>query len=131
MTQTLSLRLAPEPEAVAESRHFVGDVLSVWGVYEMLVATVVLLADELVTNAILHAVPPIDLTLNWDDPVLRVEVSDGEDHLPVMLEPPRPAGDGGYGLLLIERLSHEWGAARRVGGGKVVWFEMHRNRLQP
>jgi hypothetical protein len=48
-----------------------------------------------------------------------------------MVEPPRPAGDGGYGLLLIERLSHEWGAARRLGGGKVVWFEMHRNRLQP
>jgi anti-sigma regulatory factor (Ser/Thr protein kinase) len=126
MTQTLSVRLLPEPEAVAESRRFVGDVLAVWGVDEMLAVTVPLLADELVTNAILHGLPPIDLTLNWDDPVLRVEVSDSEDELPVMVEPPRPAGDGGYGLLLIEQLSHQWGAARRANGGKIVWFEMNR-----
>ena len=128
MSRELSFRLAQEPEAVTEARRLLTAVLGIWGVDEMLGVTVPLLADELVTNAILHAAPPIDLTVRWDDPVLRVHVFDGDDQLPVMVEPPRPAGEGGYGLVLIERFSHAWGAAPRDGGGKVVWFEMNRNR---
>lgn len=122
MTEELSFRLAHEPDAVAEARHLLREVLAVWGIDDGLVVIVALLASELVTNAILHAVPPIDLTLDWDERVLRVEVSDGDDRLPVMVEPPRPADDGGYGLLLIERLSHAWGAAPapRRGQGRVV-----------
>jgi anti-sigma regulatory factor (Ser/Thr protein kinase) len=130
VTQELSFRLTQETAAVAEARHLLREVLAVWGLDETLTATVTLLASELVTNAIVHATPPIDLTLDWDDPLLRVEVSDGDDQLPVMVEPPRPAGDGGYGVLLIEHFSHGWGAAPRVGGGKVVWFEMNRDRQQ-
>jgi anti-sigma regulatory factor (Ser/Thr protein kinase) len=125
--QELSFRLASEPGSVAESRRLVGDALSVWGVDGLLAATVALLASELVTNAVLHAVPPIDLTLGWNDPRLRVAVSDGEDRMPELVEPSRPEGDGGYGLRLVEVLSHAWGAVRRAGGGKVVWFEIERN----
>ena len=112
---------------MAEARRFVRDALSVWGIDGALAQTVALLVSELVTNAVLHAVPPIDLTLDWEDPLLRVEVSDGANRMPEMIEPPRPAGRGGYGLHLVEQLSHTWGAARRVPRGKVVWFEIERN----
>jgi anti-sigma regulatory factor (Ser/Thr protein kinase) len=123
--QELSVRLAPEPTAVAEARVFIRDVLGVWGVDGMLAQTAGLLASELVTNSILHAAPPIDLTLDWTEPRLRVEVRDRAQRMPEMVEPPRPAGRGGYGLHIIEQLSHAWGA-RLMTEGKVVWFEIRR-----
>jgi len=123
----VSFRLAPELEAIAESRLVIRDALDGWGVDGTLADIVVLLASELVTNALVHARPPVDLTIDWKDPHLRVGVSDGEDRMPHMIEPPGQA-DGGYGLHVIEQLSHEWGTAQRVGGGKVVWFEVERRQ---
>jgi len=122
-----SFRIAPELEAIGESRLVIRDALNGWGVDRTLADIVVLLASELVTNALVHARPPIELMIDWKDPHLRVGVSDGEDRMPEMVEPPRRA-DGGYGLHVIEQLSREWGAARRVGGGKIVWFELERRR---
>jgi anti-sigma regulatory factor (Ser/Thr protein kinase) len=121
--QELSVRLVPEPPSIGEARHFVHDALSVWAVDGRRADTVALLVSELVTNAIVHAVPPIDLTLDRKDQLLRVEVSDGANQMPEMIEPPRPAG-GGYGLHLVEQLSDTWGIARRGPQGKLVWFEI-------
>jgi two-component sensor histidine kinase len=127
--QELSVRLVPEPPSIGEARHFVRDALSVWGVDVTCADTVALLVSELVTNSILHAVPPIDLTLDRKDQLLRVEVSDGANQMPEMIEPPRPAG-GGYGLHLVEQLSDTWGTARRVPQGKTVWFEIEIDQPQ-
>ena len=126
--ELLWFRLEPEPGAIVESRRLVRDALEVWGV-DGLATVVALLASELVTNALLHAEPPIDLTFDWNDPVVRVGVSDGGDGMPEMPALPLE-GDGGFGLRLVESLSDEWGTERRVGGGKVVWFELGRSRQQ-
>jgi anti-sigma regulatory factor (Ser/Thr protein kinase) len=129
-TQQLSVRLVAEAASIAEARRFVHDALSVWSVDSTFADTVALLASELVTNAVLHAEPPIDLTLDWDDPRLRVEVSDGGNQMPEVITPLPPAGRGGYGLRLVEDLARAWGASRRSPHGKIVWFDIELEPTQ-
>src|SRR5436190_1304063 len=83
---------------------------------EILAEVAELLAGELVTNAVLYAGTPIDIHLAWSDghaPRLAVRVCDETDTMPQIVEPPRPAGHGGYGLRLLERFSTDWGVERR------------------
>ena len=128
MIRSLSARLESTPLAVRETRRFVRDILRVWDA-EILGETAELLASELVANAVLYARTPIDVHLVWSDghtPGLRVDVCDEADTMPQIIEPPRPAGHGGYGLRLLERLSNDWGVERRDRGGKCIWFQVGR-----
>jgi len=88
-----------------------------------LAESAVLLVSEVVTNAILHAGTPIEVTLRLDGG-LRVEVADGSEHLPVRRRYATTAGTG-RGLMMLEELADAWGVQRRPGG-KVVWFELGR-----
>src|SRR5207245_1246886 len=84
---------------------------------------------ELVTKAVWYAGTPIGVHWAWsngDAPRLRVKVCDESDAMPQVVEPPRPAGHGGYGLRLLERFSNDWGVERHDRGGKCVWFEVGR-----
>ncbi len=118
----LSVRLEPDLTSIREARRFVQDVLDVWGIDGELASVVMVLVGELVTNALLHAEPPIDLALSHDGRV-RGEVSDGTDKMPVPSEARHPSGRGGYGLQLVERMADAWGTERRADG-KTVWFEI-------
>ncbi len=84
-----------------------------------------LLASELVTNAIRYGAPPVWLTLSVSDRRLRISVHDSGG---VLAEPDLPATwpqEGGYGLLLVERIASDWGIAAQTGPkGKDVWFEI-------
>lgn len=83
-----------------------------------------LVADELMTNALMHTEGSAIVTLRLltgTDRRLRVEVEDGSSALPRR----REAGDScvsGRGLLLVETLAEVWGVEAR-GGGKCVWSE--------
>ncbi len=84
----------------------------------------VLLATELVTNAVRHGRGEVTVRL-WPGPdVVRVEVSDANPHRP------EPGGydldaEDGRGLLIVGALSSRWGTAPLPGGvGKTVWFEL-------
>ena len=88
--------------------------------------TVELLVTELVTNALRHAVPPLDLSAvyrNTASPVLRCAVRDGSSELPVMGRA-STACEGGRGLMLVDSLSDRWGS-HRTPGGKIVWCELN------
>lgn len=87
-----------------------------------------LVASELVTNAVLHSGCRAD---DW----LDVEVDrDGEAVLICVADPgassgevrpredPRPDRAGGWGLTLVSRLARRWGAER--DGGQRVWAEL-------
>lgn len=94
-------------------------------------ATAVLLASELVTNAVQHPyrdragfATGIFVQVDRTKYLLRVEVTD-EDPRP--LPPPATALDPaerGWGLGLVSRLSTDWGSHPVPGDGKVVWFEL-------
>jgi hypothetical protein len=86
----------------------------------------VLLATELVTNAVRHGRGEVTVRL-WPGPdVVRVEVSDANPHRP------EPGGydldaEDGRGLLIVGALGSRWGTAPLPGGaGKTVWFELDR-----
>lgn len=76
------------------------------------------------TNAVIHsdesAGEELELVVSMDGGLLRVSVADPG----AGFAPPEPSlGDeSGWGLFIVDRLSHRWGVERR--GGTCVWFEI-------
>ena len=81
---------------------------------------VVLVVSELVSNALRHTATFPVIRLAGDVRRLRIEVADGSTVLP---RPLRSATAGGWGLLLVQKLTTAWGA-NPERDGKVVWCEM-------
>jgi anti-sigma regulatory factor (Ser/Thr protein kinase) len=104
---------------VQNTREFVASTLAGWAVPQSLSADIVLLASELVANAVLHARPPIELRMRRTANTVIVEVVDSAPFLPRKL---RPTADDerGRGLQLVALLADRWGA-RPTTGGKAVW----------
>jgi anti-sigma regulatory factor (Ser/Thr protein kinase) len=87
------------------------------------------LASELVANAVIHrghhGRGRVGLLVGASPRCLRVEVrDDGPGLEPPHAPSPRSAGDGGFGLLMIDRVATRWGAASDAGS--CVWFEIDR-----
>jgi anti-sigma regulatory factor (Ser/Thr protein kinase) len=85
-----------------------------------------LLLSELVTNAIQHGGAgeheTIQVRIASSYEKIRVEVFDPGPNAAGprnRLEP-----QGGYGLLLVDRLANGWGRDRVEGGGSLAWFEL-------
>ena len=81
---------------------------------EILAEVAELLAGELVTNArvVCRDADRRESGLERRRrPRLLVKVCDEDDTMPQIVEPPRPAGHGGYGLRLLERFSNNWGSS--------------------
>ncbi len=95
-------------------------------------ADVELLVSELATNSVRHAgcgeTDEISIFADVQPDRVRVSLFDPGDGFDVHTPEPPPTGDaGGYGLVLLERLSDRWGVLR--GDGFGVWFEVQRERL--
>ncbi|MEU0221223.1 SpoIIE family protein phosphatase [Streptomyces sp. NPDC006265] len=109
----------PDTAAVALARKNACRQLAEWGLDEC-VSVTELVVSELVTNAIRHAEPPIELRLIYDR-TLICEVSDGSTTAPHMRRA-RTYDEGGRGLLLVAQMCQGWGA-RQTTDGKVIWAE--------
>lgn len=122
----------PEPTAAAAARRFVRDTLHGWVAGAStdgtgLVDDAVLLTSELVTNAVVHAGTPVQVTCTLADDSVEVVVSDNH---PARLVPEPAANDhppaertSGRGLLLPAALASAWGVTYgRVS--KSVWFRL-------
>jgi len=132
-------------ESVAPIRRHVARVLESWGLRHR-IEIAQLLASEVVTNAVRHAVVPeeddtlpsttaaspvrlveltaprITLSMRRGRQALWVELADSDVRLPRL----RVAGvddEGGRGLYLVDALADRWGT-RPLDEGKVVWFEL-------
>jgi PAS domain S-box-containing protein len=116
--------IAPDPAAVAEARKNAADRLEEWGLTDAAFATE-LIVSELVTNAIRHAEPPIQLRLIHDR-TLICEVSDAGNTAPHMRRA-RTYDEGGRGLLLVAQLTQRWGTRPTVKG-KTIWAEQNIGR---
>jgi serine phosphatase RsbU (regulator of sigma subunit)/anti-sigma regulatory factor (Ser/Thr protein kinase) len=112
------------PQTAAEVRRWIRQ--SSHGLDRVLREDTVLLATELVTNAVRHGHGDVSVRL-WPGPdVVRVEVSDASPHRPEPGDLDLDAEDG-RGLLIVGALSSRWGTAPLPGGaGKAVWFELDR-----
>jgi anti-sigma regulatory factor (Ser/Thr protein kinase) len=85
------------------------------------------LVSELVTNAIQRAREPVEVGVDMDDRLLRVEVYDDGEGLP-RVEPESVLSDHGRGLRLVAAISDRWGV-RPYRDRKCVWFELQRAPL--
>lgn len=110
------------PLARAELRKALAD----WGLSE-LEGDALLVASELVTNAVRYAVGPRDREIETRYVRLgngvRVEVHDTSPARPVVGESDQD-GDGGRGLYLVAAVADSWAVGERSGPGKRVWAEL-------
>ena len=121
VNQQAHIRLPGNPSSAGAARRFVRDVLITWGRQELIELTE-LLANELVTNSVLHADSEVELAVNMEGDRLRVEVRDENPQAPIRRDYSLSAATG-RGLVLVEELSADWGS-ERANDGKVVWFEL-------
>jgi anti-sigma regulatory factor (Ser/Thr protein kinase) len=110
----LQLQLPPDPGAPAAARRAL-HALPLGDRAE----DVLLLASELVTNAVVHAGAdgPIELTVERRSESTRIEVRDHGDGF--AYTPPRE----GYGMQMLAAASDRWGIEH--DGRTCVWFEVH------
>jgi serine phosphatase RsbU (regulator of sigma subunit)/anti-sigma regulatory factor (Ser/Thr protein kinase) len=113
---------------VATARCFVRDTLVSWGLAGRadLVTDAVLLASELVTNAIVHAGTAVELTCRLNGATVEISVLDRHPAR-VIPDPPGAAADvarpSGRGLLLPAALSSSWGVTY-ASAAKAIWFRL-------
>ncbi|MGW1747212.1 SpoIIE family protein phosphatase [Streptomyces sp. NPDC002092] len=120
----LQQHVAPgDPEALTEARHMIRAAVHAWGAKER-ADEIELVADEMITNALMHTEGSAIVTLRvlgGSERRLRVEVEDSSSALPRRREAGE-SGVSGRGLLLVDLLTDVWGVEAR-GGGKCVWCE--------
>ena len=112
--------------ACAVGRQFVAAQLTGLSLPSRTCDAVVLLASELIANAVLHAPPPVCLQLLAYADRVRIEVHDSTRAPPRLHRPPPDATGGhlgGRGVWLIDQLATRWGH-HDEGPGKAVWFEV-------
>jgi anti-sigma regulatory factor (Ser/Thr protein kinase) len=116
--------LAGVPSSVRAARRFVGRVLLESGVSLGLVEDAVLLASELATNAVIHALTDFVVGVEARGDWVWVGVADGAPGAVTTARLPSEAA-GGRGLLFVDSVAPRWGS-EPIDGGKVVWFSLMR-----
>jgi anti-sigma regulatory factor (Ser/Thr protein kinase) len=111
------------PAEVSRARDFVARALT--GLAS--VDDAVLMASELVTNALVHTKSGrggrFAVIVRRDGESARVEVWDGGGASAPVIRPDGRGGESGAGLGLVEVLARRWGHSGGPGG-RVVWFEV-------
>jgi anti-sigma regulatory factor (Ser/Thr protein kinase) len=123
----LVLRLPGRAEAPAAARRALASLNGdLHLISEARLRDAQLLLTELVTNALRYGDGDISMRVSASPETLRVEVRDtGREFALDDLPGPSTERAGGWGLRIVELLSHRWGVegeADRV----CVWFEVHR-----
>lgn len=121
--------LAADTRAAAQARALTRRSLRRWRVTGTAdIDDIVLIVDELVTNAVVHGTGPVHLALRLEATRAGVrltgEIGDADPRAPGVPAGPPPVLDwseAGRGLLLVASLATEFGA-RPAPPGKTIWF---------
>lgn len=125
---TGAMLLRHEPASAAEMRRELGTDLDQHGIGAEVIDSALLVASELVGNAVRHGSCTDDapLGVSWD--VLPCEivisVSDANPGLPVVKHP-QPTETHGRGMAIVAGLALRWGV-EPTHGGKRVWAALSR-----
>lgn len=113
-----------QPSSAAVVRQRISAELAGAGIPDSLIDDVVLVATELLSNALRHArsLPDDQLDISWD--ILRgavsITVTDGGGRHQPHVRHPGPAETNGRGLSIVETLAEEWGV-EEAGSSATVW----------
>ena len=120
--RAVHLHLPRDPQAPGTARCAVRDGLS-GRVSGEKVEDVELLVSELVTNGLRHGEGEIDVEVVLENEHAVVVTCRDHGHGFHPRDPqPHEDGSGGYGLMLVDRLSERWGVSN--DGTSCVWFEL-------
>jgi anti-sigma regulatory factor (Ser/Thr protein kinase) len=104
--------------AVSVVRRRVRAVLTEWDLCPDVTSDALLVVSELLTNALVHALPPATLRLSWvrvdDRRALRIEVTDAGRALPA--GPSADPDEHGRGIAIVAALSARCGIRVHTGG---------------
>jgi anti-sigma regulatory factor (Ser/Thr protein kinase) len=122
-------RIGGGPTAACAAREMLGarlaDAVSPDRLHDVL-----LLATELVTNAVLHAgvseSDTFELRVSTEPARLRIGVIDPGADTDPQVQDLDLSVPGGMGLFLVEQISDRWGVERVRRAGTEVWFELPR-----
>lgn len=116
----------------ASARRFIADRLRRWDL-QACTDVAVLLATELVNNALIHADGPLTLELSVVAGVIEIGVSDRDVDSSAGIQPKferlqvgdkeQMLAEGGRGLLLVDQLADDWGVVI-LDTTKAVWFRL-------
>jgi anti-sigma regulatory factor (Ser/Thr protein kinase) len=113
------LRFDSDAASLPVVRAFVLTTLRAWRASEPALDDAVLVANELVANAIVHAGTSAEIVLERRGIDLVVRVCDGTTSAP-QLRASTPSSVGGRGLVVLDAVATEWGV-EVVDAGKEVW----------
>jgi anti-sigma regulatory factor (Ser/Thr protein kinase) len=116
-----AMHLADDASATRQARQYARLFGAQYQLPGTTAADLELVVDELVTNAIRHAAPPVELRLYHVNGVIRGHVSDGSCALPHINNDPDQWG--GFGLRILNDTTTRWGTTP-LQAGKQIWFEI-------
>ncbi|WP_242625137.1 STAS domain-containing protein [Krasilnikovia cinnamomea] len=121
--------LLPVSGAARRARELATAACARWQL-PALVGPACLIADELATNALIHARTMADIRFAVGSHHLMISVRDGSAARPLVAREQPPGSVAGLGLLLVDATADRWGCLP-VDGGKVVWACLRTRTLPP
>ena len=125
MSDLVRQRFEASPGAVREARVFLQTAMA-GRIDPEVQSELTVVLSELASNAVRHARTPFEVVVTTNGHV-RIEVEDGSTEAPV---PKAPSGEGGWGLVLVDRVCDRWGVDIS-DGKKCVWCERDLRMVEP
>jgi anti-sigma regulatory factor (Ser/Thr protein kinase) len=100
-------RLEPHSAAPSMVRRQLVETFAAWGIAEEQWQGPLLVANELVTNAVEHARTPFEVTVRFDGSIVAIQVTD-RSPAPPQLRRHDPNARRGRGMQVVAALSERW-----------------------
>jgi anti-sigma regulatory factor (Ser/Thr protein kinase) len=119
-----SITLQPDLHAPARARTWLAERVA--ALAPLVADDALLVASELVTNAVRHGRPEIALSVRRLPDGVRIAVRDEGEHVPVpAMDTPTVDRPTGRGLLIVAATARHWGVTPHPDRpGKTVWAEL-------
>jgi anti-sigma regulatory factor (Ser/Thr protein kinase) len=118
------LTLTADPRSIRMARGFLASIARDLDLPTDTISVAELALSEIVTNAVVHGLPPIVLHVDATTSRLEVSVCDASPAQP-RADQTRLDATGGRGLAIVAAVAGAWGCeSDPTGPGKRLWFSV-------